>query len=89
MTLWGELGDILIEKKTNHSGLCPVVITSLNVKQYNSKYLDCLVANVTSFPSCVIQSAFADKIFLSSSSSTMLCDNDDIPALMDLKVDMR
>ncbi|KAL6559239.1 hypothetical protein OROHE_006608 [Orobanche hederae] len=64
VTLWGGLGDILIEKKTKHVGLCPVVITALNAKQYNN------------------------KLYLSSSSSTVIYENDDIPALIDLKVEM-
>ena len=38
VTLWGGLGDILIEKKTKHVDLCPVIITSLNAKLYNSEY---------------------------------------------------
>ena len=47
------------------------------------------MANITSLRSSVINSDFADKIYLSSSSSTMIYANDDIPALIDLKADMR
>ncbi|GJT55212.1 reverse transcriptase domain-containing protein [Tanacetum coccineum] len=37
VTLWGGLGDALIEKKTSNVGLYPVVMTAMNVKLYNSK----------------------------------------------------
>ncbi|KAL6572919.1 hypothetical protein OROHE_002395 [Orobanche hederae] len=37
VTLWGGLGDMLTEKITKHVGLCPVVLTSVNAKYYNSK----------------------------------------------------
>ncbi|GKD34581.1 reverse transcriptase domain-containing protein, partial [Tanacetum coccineum] len=37
VTLWGGLGDTLIEKKTKNVGLYPVVLTAMNVKQYSNK----------------------------------------------------
>ncbi|GJT08975.1 reverse transcriptase domain-containing protein [Tanacetum coccineum] len=37
VTLWGGLGDALIEKKTSNVGLYPVVLTAMNVKLYNNK----------------------------------------------------
>ncbi|GJU88955.1 RNA-directed DNA polymerase, eukaryota, reverse transcriptase zinc-binding domain protein [Tanacetum coccineum] len=37
VTLWGGLGDALIEKKTSNVGLYPVVMTAMNVKLYNNK----------------------------------------------------
>ncbi|GJR97974.1 DNA helicase PIF1, ATP-dependent [Tanacetum coccineum] len=33
----GGLGDTLVEKKTKNLGLYPVVLTAMNVKQYNNK----------------------------------------------------
>ncbi|GJT68376.1 zinc finger, CCHC-type containing protein [Tanacetum coccineum] len=38
VTLWGGLGEKLIEKRTRHVGLYPIVLTSLSVKLYNSEY---------------------------------------------------
>lgn len=32
VTLWGSIGDSLIEKKTSQSGLCPVVLASVSAK---------------------------------------------------------
>nr|GEW88215.1 hypothetical protein [Tanacetum cinerariifolium] len=55
VTLWGGLGDILIEKKTKHVDMCPVVVTSTSAKFYNN------------------------KLYLSSSSSTMIFDDPEIP----------
>ncbi|GJX03348.1 ATP-dependent DNA helicase PIF7-like protein [Tanacetum coccineum] len=37
VTLWGGVGDVLIEKKTNHAGMCAVVLTLMFVKNYNNK----------------------------------------------------
>ncbi|GJQ94919.1 reverse transcriptase domain-containing protein [Tanacetum coccineum] len=37
VTLWGGLGDALVEKKTNNVGLYPVVLASMNVKLYSNK----------------------------------------------------
>ncbi|GKC16451.1 reverse transcriptase domain-containing protein [Tanacetum coccineum] len=47
VTLWGGLGDMLIEKRTRHVGLYPVVITAVSVKLYNS-------LNLSSTPSTLI-----------------------------------
>ncbi|GKB31541.1 putative reverse transcriptase domain-containing protein [Tanacetum coccineum] len=37
VTLWGELGDVLVEKKTKHIGVCAMVLTKMFGKEYNSK----------------------------------------------------
>ncbi|KAL6501059.1 hypothetical protein OROHE_025256 [Orobanche hederae] len=37
VTLWGSLGDVLIEKKTKSDGLHAVILTSVNAKLYNNK----------------------------------------------------
>ncbi|GKD78076.1 hypothetical protein Tco_1340697 [Tanacetum coccineum] len=37
VTLWGELGDVLVEKKTKHAGVCAMVLTGMSGKEYNSK----------------------------------------------------
>ncbi|GJR23563.1 reverse transcriptase domain-containing protein [Tanacetum coccineum] len=63
VTLWGGLGDVLVERKTNHVGMCAVVLTGMSMKDYNN------------------------KLYLSSSSSTVIYDHDDIPYLQELKVD--
>ncbi|GKE61031.1 replication protein A 70 kDa DNA-binding subunit C-like protein [Tanacetum coccineum] len=60
VNLWGSVGDLLIEKKTAHPGVCPVVLTSMFAKLYNSWYM-------------------------SSSSSTLIYVDDDIPILQELK----
>nr|GFA03935.1 hypothetical protein [Tanacetum cinerariifolium] len=36
-TMWGGLSEILIEKRTHHVGLYPIVITAMSVKLYNSE----------------------------------------------------
>ncbi|GKB44479.1 DNA helicase PIF1, ATP-dependent [Tanacetum coccineum] len=61
VTLWGGVGDSLIEKKTAHVGICAIVLTLMAAKTYNN------------------------KLYLSSTSSTVICDNDDIPSLQELK----
>ena len=38
VTLWGGLGDILIEKKSKYTGMCGVVVTSTSAKHYNSEW---------------------------------------------------
>ncbi|GKC75949.1 replication protein A 70 kDa DNA-binding subunit C-like protein [Tanacetum coccineum] len=63
VTLWGGLGDILIEKKTKYVGLCPFILTSVNAKHYNN------------------------RLYLSSSSSTKIFDDADIPTLKALRAD--
>ncbi|GKC72958.1 putative reverse transcriptase domain-containing protein [Tanacetum coccineum] len=63
VTLWGELGDVLVEKKTKHAGVCAMVLTGMSGKEYNN------------------------KLYLSSTSSTVFCDNDDIPCLQELRAD--
>ncbi|GJZ08211.1 DNA helicase PIF1, ATP-dependent [Tanacetum coccineum] len=63
VTLWGGLGDVLVEQKTKHVGMCAVVLTGMSVKDYNN------------------------KLYLSSSSSTVICDDDDIPCIQELKAD--
>ncbi|GJX60108.1 DNA helicase PIF1, ATP-dependent [Tanacetum coccineum] len=63
-TLWGALGDVLVEKKSKQAGMCPIVLTSANAKYYN------------------------DKLYLSSSSSTLIFDDADIPAVKALMTNM-
>nr|GEV31521.1 hypothetical protein [Tanacetum cinerariifolium] len=62
-TLWGGLVDMLIEKRTRHVGLYPIVITAMSVKLYNN------------------------RLYLSSTSSTPIVDDANIPVLMRLKTD--
>ncbi|GJZ33286.1 ATP-dependent DNA helicase PIF1-like protein [Tanacetum coccineum] len=65
VTLWGELGDVLVEKKTKHAGVCAMVLTGMSGKEYNN------------------------KLYLSSTSSTVFYDDDDIPCLQELRADDR
>ncbi|GJZ92188.1 reverse transcriptase domain-containing protein [Tanacetum coccineum] len=64
VTLWGRLGEMLIEKCTRHVGLYPVVLTALSVKLYN-----------------------IDRLYLSSTSLTMIVDDEQIPVLKQFKSD--
>ncbi|GJT12703.1 hypothetical protein Tco_0859745 [Tanacetum coccineum] len=42
VTLWGGLGDVLVERKTKHVGMCAAVLTAMSAKDYNNKlYLSC------------------------------------------------
>lgn len=61
MTLWGSLGNVLVDKKTNNDGLHVVILTAVNAKLYNN------------------------ELYLSISSSTMILDDDEIPALKEFK----
>ncbi|GJY09825.1 putative reverse transcriptase domain-containing protein, partial [Tanacetum coccineum] len=61
VTLWGELGDVLVEKKTKHAGVCAMVLTGMSGKEYNN------------------------KLYLSSTSSMVFYDDDDIPCLPELR----
>ncbi|GJT46471.1 reverse transcriptase domain-containing protein [Tanacetum coccineum] len=63
VTLWGRLGDMLIEKRTRHVGLYPIVLTAMSVKLYNN------------------------RLYLSSTSSTLIVDDEQIPVLKRLKTD--
>ncbi|GJZ69657.1 hypothetical protein Tco_0633207 [Tanacetum coccineum] len=36
LTLWGELGDVLVEKKTKHAGVCAMVLTGMSGKDTSS-----------------------------------------------------
>ncbi|GJU64201.1 hypothetical protein Tco_1246036 [Tanacetum coccineum] len=63
VTLWGGLGDTLIEKRIRHVGLYLIVITVMSVKLYNN------------------------RLYLSSTSSTLIVDDANIPLLMRLKTD--
>ncbi|GJX54801.1 hypothetical protein Tco_0283170 [Tanacetum coccineum] len=63
VTLWGRLGDMLIEKRTLHVGLYPIVLTAMSVKLYNN------------------------RLYLSSTSSTLIVDDEQIPVLKRLKID--
>ncbi|GKB41787.1 hypothetical protein Tco_0886729 [Tanacetum coccineum] len=65
VTLWGGLGEMLIEKRTYHVGLYPNVLTALSVKHYNN------------------------RLYLFSSSSTLIIDDDSILALKQMKTDQR
>ncbi|KAL6564001.1 hypothetical protein OROHE_005241 [Orobanche hederae] len=64
VTLWGGLGDVLIEKKTKNVGLYAIILTSVNAKHYNN------------------------KLYLSSSSSTLILDDAEIPALEELNANV-
>ncbi|GJS13239.1 replication protein A 70 kDa DNA-binding subunit C-like protein [Tanacetum coccineum] len=61
VTLWGRLGDALIERKIKHVGMRVIVLTLVSPKTYNN------------------------KLYLSSTSSTIVYDNDDIPCVQELK----
>ncbi|GJS73259.1 nucleic acid-binding, OB-fold protein [Tanacetum coccineum] len=63
VTLWGSLGELLIEKRTNHVRVYAIVLTCLTVKQYNS------------------------RLYLSSTSSTLIHDDEEIPKIKQLKSD--
>ncbi|GKB25887.1 hypothetical protein Tco_0865288 [Tanacetum coccineum] len=63
VTLLGGLGEMLIEKRTRHIGLYPIVLTAMSVKLYNN------------------------KLYLSSTSSTMIVDDEQIPFLKQFKSD--
>nr|GEV47456.1 AT hook motif-containing protein, putative, expressed [Tanacetum cinerariifolium] len=63
VTLWGGLGEKLIEKRTCHVGLYSDVLTSMSVKLYNN------------------------RLYLFNSSSTLIIDDDGIPALKQMKTD--
>ncbi|GJZ21427.1 reverse transcriptase domain-containing protein [Tanacetum coccineum] len=61
VTLRGSLGDVLIEKKTKQTGVCPIILTATCPKKYNN------------------------KVYLSSTSSTLIYDDDAIHAIKALK----
>ncbi|GJS98457.1 DNA helicase PIF1, ATP-dependent [Tanacetum coccineum] len=61
VTLWGGVGDSLIEKKTTHVRMCAIVLTSMTAMTYNN------------------------KLYLSSTSSKVIYDNDDISSLQELR----
>ncbi|GJV20166.1 reverse transcriptase domain-containing protein [Tanacetum coccineum] len=61
--LWGGLGEMLIEKRTRHVRLYPIILTTMFVKLYNN------------------------RIHLSSTSSTMIVDDEQIPVLKQFKSD--
>ncbi|GJZ06288.1 reverse transcriptase domain-containing protein [Tanacetum coccineum] len=63
VTLWGRLGEMLIEKRTHHVGLYPIVLTAMSVKLYNN------------------------RLYLSSTSSTMIVDDEQIHVLKQFKSD--
>nr|GEX42530.1 hypothetical protein [Tanacetum cinerariifolium] len=63
VTLRGELGDVLVEKKTKHPEVCVMVLTGMSGKEYNN------------------------KLYLSSTSSMVFYDDDDIPCLQELRAD--
>ncbi|KAL6527601.1 hypothetical protein OROMI_029412 [Orobanche minor] len=64
VTLWGGLGDVLIEKKTKNVGLYAIILTSVNAKHYNN------------------------KLYFSSSSSTLILDDAEIPALKEFNANV-
>ncbi|GJW30980.1 hypothetical protein Tco_0047855 [Tanacetum coccineum] len=37
VTLWGELCDVLVEKKIKHVGVCAIVLIGMSGKEYNNK----------------------------------------------------
>ncbi|GJS60912.1 hypothetical protein Tco_0655696 [Tanacetum coccineum] len=37
VTSWGELDDVLVEKKTKHARVCAMVLTEMSTKEYNNK----------------------------------------------------
>ncbi|KAL6518336.1 hypothetical protein OROMI_034037 [Orobanche minor] len=63
VTLWGGLGDVLIERKTKNVGVYVAILTSVSAKHYNN------------------------KLYLLSSSSTLILDDDEIPAVKQFKLE--
>ncbi|GKA16784.1 SWI/SNF complex component SNF12 [Tanacetum coccineum] len=63
VTLWGGLGEMLIEKRTRHVGLYLIVLTAMSVKLYNN------------------------RLYLSSTSSTMIVDDEQIHVITQFKSD--
>ncbi|GKA40198.1 DNA helicase PIF1, ATP-dependent [Tanacetum coccineum] len=61
VTLWGSLGDVLIEKKTKKTGVCPLILSATCPKKYNN------------------------KVYLSSTSPTVIYNDDAIPMIKALK----
>nr|GFA94685.1 hypothetical protein [Tanacetum cinerariifolium] len=57
VTLWSGLGDVLMEKKTKQTGVCPVILTSTCPKMYNNKvYLSSTSSTVFTMMSSFLQS---------------------------------
>nr|GFC00895.1 hypothetical protein [Tanacetum cinerariifolium] len=61
VTLRGSLGDVLIDKKTKQTCVCPVILSATCPKKYDN------------------------KVYLSSTSSTVIYDDDAIPVIKALK----
>ncbi|GJS71231.1 replication protein A 70 kDa DNA-binding subunit C-like protein [Tanacetum coccineum] len=61
VTLWGNLEEVLVEKKTKQVGACPIVLASASPKIYNN------------------------KVYLSSTSSTVILNDAEIPLIKALK----
>ncbi|GKC55193.1 ATP-dependent DNA helicase PIF1-like protein [Tanacetum coccineum] len=70
VTLWGGLGEMLIEKRNRHVGLYPIVLTAMSVKLY-------YVSPILSI----------NRLYLSSTSSTKIVDDEQIPVLKQFKSD--
>ncbi|XP_071697351.1 replication factor A protein 1-like [Rutidosis leptorrhynchoides] len=60
-TLWGSLGDDLVQKKSNSCGLYAIILTSVIVKNYNN------------------------EVSISSTTSTLIIDDAEIPTLKEFK----
>ncbi|GKA65300.1 retrovirus-related pol polyprotein from transposon TNT 1-94 [Tanacetum coccineum] len=74
VTLWGGLGDMLIQKRTCHVGLYPVVITVVLVKLYNQLTKEILSANNTAPKAGTLENLLMWARNQKYDSSTFLCE---------------
>ncbi|GJZ59437.1 reverse transcriptase domain-containing protein [Tanacetum coccineum] len=86
--VWGNLGEVLVEKKTKQVGAltgCPASSKpqDLQVRRFNLKNFNHTL--LMKCATCKFNFAFSDKVYLSSTSSTMILDDAEIPAIKALK----
>nr|GEY09526.1 hypothetical protein [Tanacetum cinerariifolium] len=68
VTLWGELGDILVEKKTKHAGVYAMVLIGMSGKKY---MLEAVVADDTTHTVVVMFSDTVTELLKCSAESLM------------------
>ncbi|MFS7955874.1 putative nucleic acid-binding protein [Helianthus anomalus] len=86
VTLWGHLGDALIKKKAENPTVYCLILTSMSAKFY----LGTIVSQNVNYCVYYLKGLYLTKrnagvLGLASSSSTILIDGSDVPALQTFK----
>ncbi|KAK9049492.1 hypothetical protein SSX86_031539 [Deinandra increscens subsp. villosa] len=89
VTLWGKLGESFIAQKAKKAGVYTVILSSMSVKQYLGILFNLYTCLSVIHVPCTKCLPLSGSLVLSSSSSTLIIDSNNIPLLESFNASLR